>query len=90
MSCVTNSDLEAQLTAKRAQLTAAQETMEDILAIQIEEYRMDTTEGSERVKRLNIDKMAKVVDILERQIDSLCRRLGCGGGLTAINVRRGL
>ncbi len=90
MSCVVNSDLESQLTAKLAQLASAQETFNSLIDSQIEDYRSDSTEGSERVKRIDVQKFAKVIDLLERQIDSLRRRLSCGGGLTAINVRRGL
>jgi hypothetical protein len=79
--------IQAQITTKTAQLTAANTTMESLLEKEIDEYRFDSGQASQRVKRRDIEKLAKIIHRLEAQIDLLQRKLD-GYGLASINLRR--
>jgi len=79
--------IEALITTKEAQLALANETYNKLLANDIEEYRFDSNEGSQRAKRLDITKMKAQIDSLEAEIERLNRRLKAGG-IVNIVMRR--
>jgi len=79
--------IEALIATKVAQLALANETYNKLLANDIEEYRFDSNEGSQRAKRLDITKMKAQIDSLEAEIERLNRRLKAGG-IVNIVMRR--
>jgi uncharacterized protein Yka (UPF0111/DUF47 family) len=90
MACLTTAERSAiasQIETKTEQLEEANETLRKLLKQQLKEYRFDTTEGSQRVKKVEIVDLQQVIEALESQIDNLYRRLG-SGGLRTINLRR--
>lgn len=76
-----------QIETKTEQLEEANNTYRKLLKQEVEDYRFDTTEGSQRARRVSIVDMQKVIESLESQIDSLYRKLR-SGGLRMINLRR--
>ena len=79
--------IEALITTKVDQLALANATYNKLLANDIEEYRFDSNEGSQRAKRLDITKMKAQIDSLEAEIERLNRRLKAGG-IVNIVMRR--
>ncbi len=80
-------DLEARLLAKRAQLTATQAAILELIPQNIEEYKLDSSEMEQRVRRRKVSELQKLQESLESEIDSIYRRLN-GGGLVTMNLRR--
>lgn len=80
-------EISAQITSKREQLENANNTLRKLLDNEIEDYRFDTTEGTQRAKRVKITDLQQVIDALESQISSLHRKL-TSGGLRTVNLRR--
>jgi len=90
MSCLSAEDrarIEAQIATKEAQLALANATYEKLLKQDIEEYRFDSNEGSQRARRFKMSEVKDQIDSLEAAIDRLRRKLRCGG-LTNIVLRR--
>ena len=80
-------DLEARLLAKRAQLLATQAALAELIPQNIEEYKLDSGEMEQRVRRRKVKELADLQENLESEIDSIYRRLN-GGGLVSLNLRR--
>lgn len=80
-------EIQAAITRKTAQLELANTTYEALLAKQIEEYRFDSNEGSQRARRIKLSEIKAQIDSLEGEIDRLRRRLN-QGGLTNVVLRR--
>ena len=80
-------DLEARLTAKRAQLLATQAALLELIPQNIEEYKLDTGEMEQRARRRKVKELQELQEALESEIDSIYRRLN-GGGLVSLNLRR--
>ena len=77
--------LEARLAAKETRLAALYAA--DGPLDGIKEYRIDTGEGSQRTEYFTPKELEQAIDILERQIDALYRKLS-GKGLVNMNLRR--
>jgi len=80
MSCLSSyrqAVLLDRLAKKDAQLTKAYSTLDALLDESIEEYRFDSSEASQRAKRRKLSELEKSIYILERQIDSIVRKLNC-------------
>jgi len=71
--------IEALIATKETQLALANATYEKLLANDIEEYRFDSNEGSQRARRMKINDMKDQIDSLEAAIEQLSRRLKVGG-----------
>ena len=80
-------DLEARLTAKRAQLVLAQTALSELIPVNIEEYKMDSGEMEQRVRRRKVKELQELQESLESEIDSIYRRLN-GGSIISMNMRR--
>ncbi len=72
---------EAQLALLYIELDAAIEN------VGIESYSLDTGNGKQATKRRDPQKIQELIDTLERQIDSLYRKLK-GTGLVNMNMTR--
>jgi uncharacterized small protein (DUF1192 family) len=79
--------IEALIATKQTQLALANATYEKLLAKDISEYRFDSNEGSQRAKRVDLDKMKAQIDSLEAEIERLSRRLN-QSGLVNFTLRR--
>lgn len=79
--------LEAQITLKQAQLDKANATYEAMLENPLEDWRLDSNEGSQRSKRYKLTEYKDQIDSLQAEIDQLWRKLR-GGGLVSMNLRR--
>lgn len=88
---VINSDLKALLearlvakTARLAKLYAAEDAGDGI-----KEYRLDTGVGNQRTEYFTPKEMGDEIDRLERQIDSINRKLRGQGIINIVLRRRG-
>ena len=80
-------DLTARLTAKRAQLVLTQTALAELIPVNIEEYKMDSGEMEQRVRRRKVKDLQELQESLESEIDSIYRRLN-GGAIVSMNMRR--
>lgn len=90
MGCVSSTyrtKLTERLAKKEEQLEAVQTAIDDLIPNNIEEYSLNTGDMMQRVRRRKLDELKKLAEALEAQIDSLTRRLACGG-LVNFNLRR--
>lgn len=79
--------IEALIATKITQLALANTTYSKLLAKDIEEYRFDSNEGSQRARRVKLKEFKDQIDSLQSEIDTLNRRLRAGG-LNSIVLRR--
>lgn len=79
--------IEGLIQQKEDQLALANATYSKLLQEDIEEYRFDSNEGSQRARRMDISKIKDQIDSLEAAIERLKRRLRAAG-LTSIVLRR--
>ena len=77
----------ARIAALEAQLDAADETLERLLSKELSEYRFDSGEGTQQTKRLDVEKLNKIVDNLERRLCWYQSKLDCIG-IVNLNLRR--
>lgn len=87
LSTAQKASILAQIETKQTQLDNANETLRKRLDQQVDDYRFDTSEGSQSTKRVKIKELQDVIEALESQIDSLYRKLS-SGGLRYLNMRR--
>ena len=80
--------LQAQLDKKKNQLDIANATYDDVLARKLQQYRLDTEEGDQMGKVVNLDMLKRQIELLESEIDAIERKLAGGGGLVHVNLRR--
>lgn len=73
--------LEASLTAAKAQLTAYEAAALALAAAGVQSYLLDTGQTQQRVTRLDLPALQKVIDSLMNRCDVLQTRLA-GGGYT--------
>lgn len=79
--------IEALIVTKQDQLALANATYSKLLAKDIEEYRFDSNEGSQRARRVKLSEFKTQIDSLEAEIERLGRRLR-QGGLVSVTLRR--
>lgn len=90
MSCLTSAQraaILALITAKQAQLDAANATLLSLLGQEVEEYRFNSNEGSQWASRRKLEALRATIDWLQSEIDNLTRRLN-STGLISFNLRR--
>jgi len=87
LSSTERARIQALIDTKEAQLVLANETYTKLLQKDIEEYRFDSNEGSQRARRMDINKFKAQIDSLEAEIERLYRRLKAGG-LVNVTLRR--
>ena len=89
MSICTNrkAALQARLAKKREQLESANTAYDELIAINVEDYKFDSNEGSQRANRRKLEDLTKLISTLEAAIEALENRL-CGLGIVVLNVRR--
>jgi len=87
LSTTERARIQALIDTKTAQLAIANATYEKLLAQDIEEYRFDSNEGSQRARRVKINDLKTQIDSLEAEIERLNRRLK-SGGLVNVVLRR--
>lgn len=75
-----------RITKKQTQLAAADLAL-DAAITEIESYKFDSGEGNHSTKYRKIEELQKLINQLEKQIESLQRRLA-GTGIVNINLRR--
>jgi hypothetical protein len=80
--------LEAQLAKKQDQLDKANETYLEVLGRNLQQYRLDTEEGDQMGKVVNLDMLKRQIELLESEIDAIERKLAGGGGIMHMNLRR--
>lgn len=73
--------VEAQLVIANASYTKALEAMD------VEEYRFNSGEGSQMARQQDIKKLDAVIESLEARRDKIIRKLE-GRGLVNLNMRR--
>jgi vacuolar-type H+-ATPase subunit H len=76
-----------QIKKKEAQLEIANASLEELLANPVEDYRLDTAEGTQRAKRRSLREIQEIIQSLEAEILQLWAKLRCAG-LTSIRLRR--
>lgn len=79
--------IKAQIVTKEAQLIKANETYESLLSNEVDDFKFDSGEGSQRSHRRNLNELKKQIDSLESQIENLYRRIQTSG-LVNIVLRR--
>lgn len=88
MSCLyTRAEIEAKISKFQTQLDNLNDILDAESAKPIKGYRLDTTQGSERVTLRDLKELTEQIDILERRIDYWKRRL-CGKLVTNQRVMR--
>lgn len=87
LSTTERARIRALIDTKTAQLVIANATYTKLLAQDIEEYRFDSNEGSQRARRVKINDLKTQIDSLEAEIERLTRRLK-SGGLVNVVLRR--
>lgn len=75
-----------RITKKQTQLAAADLAL-DAAITEIESYKFDSGEGNQTTKYRKIEELQNLINSLEKQIESLQRRLS-GTGIVNINLRR--
>lgn len=91
MACLSSSrraQLNARLTQKNTQLTAANALYEQLLADPTASYRFDSGEGMQQTASKKLAEVSKQISKLETEVDRIQRQLG-GGGIVNLNMRRG-
>lgn len=87
VSSSTYAKIVAQIAVKEEQLDAANETLTSLLSQEYEEYRFNSNEGMQQVKRKKTEGLIKLISLLEAQINLLYRRIN-GTAVHNLNVRR--
>lgn len=80
--------IQALIDTKTDQLAIANATYTAILANEIEEYRFDSNEGSQRARRYKMTELKTQIDSLEAEIERLNRRLRSGGVVNVVLRRQ--
>lgn len=90
MVCInstTRTRLLARLAKREASLVIVEVTYDEALAVNLEMYRFDSTEGEQTSRRRKLKDIKDQVDSLQAEIDNIRRRLG-GQGIVNMNLRR--
>ncbi len=87
LSTTKRTRIRVSIAKKEASLAIAQDTLDEILANQAQEYRFDSNEGSQRMEYKKISDLERLIEKLEAQIDWLYRKLE-GGNVVELNMRR--
>jgi chromosome segregation ATPase len=77
----------AQIAEKEAQLELANSTYSSLLEKEVNEYRFDSNEGSQKAIRIKLKEIQEQIEWLEASLDNLYRRLN-STGLLNFNLRR--
>jgi hypothetical protein len=86
MSSARRQQLLDRLEKKQAQLELLYTAFDNTIG-EIEQYSTDTMEGKQTTKYRALDDLQNAIDRLEREVDSIVRRLN-GRGITNLNLRR--
>lgn len=89
MSCLTSTNrtkLEARKALLEANITALYTALTSG-STEVKEYRFDPNGASQRVQYRSLNEISSTIDILERRLDSIDRRLA-GTGLTSLVLKR--
>jgi dynactin complex subunit len=87
MTC-RNTILKERLVIKEAQLAKLYIQLDQAIDnIDIESYSLDTGNGKQATKRRRPAEIQELIDILEREIDALRRKLR-GTGIVSLNTSR--
>jgi hypothetical protein len=87
LSAARIAQLQARIVTLTAQATAADAAYEEALSVGVEDYRVDTGDGSERVKRRKLKELLDNSSELWREIERLQNILDCKG-ITRLSLRR--
>lgn len=88
MSSTQRARLTADLERIEAQLVIAYASFNNALAaMDVEEYRFNSGEGSQMAKQADIKKLNSVIESLESRRDRIIRKLE-GRGIVNLNMRR--
>ena len=80
--------LKARLAVKKTQLIALYAEYDKAIAnIEVQSYKFDSGEGSQQTKRRAPEEIAKAIERLEKEIDSITSKLN-GTGIVSMNLRR--
>lgn len=80
--------LQARLDRKLATLETLYDTYDELASRYNEEYRIDTEDGTMQKARIqNLNKIQNNIDLIERQIDSIQRKMN-GTGVVNMTLRR--
>ena len=75
-----------QLAALKAMLLAYNGAIMALLTTGISEYSLDTGQGNQRVKRIDLPKLQETYGLLYQQYDAISARCGFGGAVTVVPV----
>lgn len=90
MACLnstTRTRLQARLTKRETSLAIVEVTYDEALAVNLEMYRFDSTEGEQTSKRRKLQDLKDQIDSLQADIDNIRRRLS-GTGIVNMSMRR--
>lgn len=89
MSC--SSD-QASLLAKQARiqtaLDAAWAQFNTLLGDNVESYSLDDGSGRQSSKRRDVEKVKKIIDMLEADLENVNQQLDCKGGVVSLSMNR--
>ena len=77
----------ARKTTLETQITTLETTQSSLLASEVEEYRYDSGEGSQKVTRRKLKEISDQLDKLYATLESVCRQLA-NIGIVNIRLRR--
>ena len=86
LSTTEKTEIEARIVTLQAQLALANDAYDDAMTA-AEDYRLDTGEGAQRVKRRKLAQMLQSISAIESRIDWYRRKLR-GTGVFNMNLRR--
>ena len=87
LSATRITQIEARITSLQAIADANEAAYLEAVSVGVEDYRVDTGEGSSRTKRRKLTEFDDIMESLWRQIDYWNNKLG-RKGITNLNLRR--
>ena len=80
-------ELQARLVTLQAQLVLLDETYEKAIASDIEEYKLDTGEAMQQVRKRRLKSIREEIEYVQASIDLIYRKL-TGSGIVNLTLRR--
>lgn len=87
LSAATRTRLLTELATVETQIENANTALTSLMSQEIESYRLDTGEGSQQARRVDVEKFERMISRLETKAEALRQRLS-GRGIVNMNVRR--